>query len=182
MISEDSQKYLINIARNSVLFMLNNSSEPTIRDLGIPTDPLMGERRGVFVTIKQGGKLRGCIGSVVANRTLVEQVIYQSINAAFRDERFSPITLEDIETISFEISILTPAEDVKYLKDIKLYKHGIIIEKNNKRALFLPKVARENNWDMKTTLTRLCDKAGLNHDDWKSGAKFEVFESFDFKE
>jgi AmmeMemoRadiSam system protein A len=180
MITQQTQKYLIGVVRSTINHKLKHGELLQTSQLPEYGDPVIHEKRGVFVTLKLNNRLRGCVGCVVANRTLLEQTIHQANNAAFNDQRFSPV--EHMKDILCEISVLSPARAVKSFNQIDISKHGIILEKNNRRALFLPKVAKENNWSLEHTLMRLCDKAGLETNQWRTGASFEVFEAFEFKE
>lgn len=188
-IDKQTQKCLLQIVEQTLFYILDNKKLPTVQQLPVSKTALYNEcssvlsqHCGAFVTLKHHGRLRGCVGCVVANRPLVEQIIYQAHNAGFNDQRFVPITHQDMRDMKLEISILTPAKKVNSHNQIKIGQHGIIIEKNNKRALFLPKVAREHGWNLEQTLSRLCDKAGLDVNEWRAGADYEVFEAFEFKQ
>ena len=146
------------------------------------TDPLLDSQRAAFVTLKLDSQLRGCIGSVYPSKPLIDEIIHQSVNAAFNDYRFNPVSISEYPKLNIEISILSQPTPVDSYDQIDIQKHGIILKKDNKSALFLPKVALEQGWDLATTLTHLCQKAGLSLQDWKMGADFLVFEAFEFKE
>ena len=87
-----------------------------------------------------------------------------------------------MEKIRIEISALSPHRKVESCKDIVIGRHGVIIEKNGRRAVFLPQVAPEQGWNLQETLTHLSIKAGLSSDAWKQGASFRVFEARVFHE
>lgn len=137
---------------------------------------------GAFVTLTKFGDLRGCIGYVEAEQPLYKTVIDAAKSAAFRDTRFDPVTSGEMKDIQIEISVLKPPSPVKSWEEIELGRHGIILSKRGRRALFLPHVATERNWDISTTLTHLAMKAGLAPDDWREGASYEVFEAEVFGE
>ena len=185
-ISKEVQTRLIQCAKASIRHYLELSREPNRGELGplatILTDPLLEEERAAFVTLKLDDHLRGCIGSVFPTKPLIDEVIHQSVNAAFNDYRFNPVTESEYPNLKVEISILSQPSPVDHYDKIDIEKHGIILKKDNKSALFLPKVATEQGWDLPTTLTHLCQKAGLELFDWKSNTEFLVFEAFEFKE
>lgn len=182
MINDQTKRCLLQAARDSVnYYMLNNQLIQT-KNLMLDKDPVLHSKQGVFVTIKLDGKLRGCIGSVTTNSTIIDQVVRHSVNAAVNDNRFKPLTQIDTGRVTYEISVITKPIEVMTSDQIQLPKHGVILFKNDKRAVFLPKVAKENNWDLKTTMTQLCKKAGLEPDDWKRHARVAVFEAIEFKE
>ncbi|MDO9542363.1 MAG: AmmeMemoRadiSam system protein A, partial [Kiritimatiellia bacterium] len=130
-----------------------------------------------FVTLKIKGELRGCIGSLTPAEPLYMSVHHNAINAALHDYRFRPVSKEELTAISLDVSILSPIRGIPSLDEFKLGQQGIILEKGMSRAVFLPEVAVEQKWTREETLTHLALKAGLERDAWKSGARFNVFES-----
>ena len=139
--------------------------------------PTLKERYATFVTLKMGGRLRGCIGSLAPEDSLYRSVHDNAINAALRDHRFSPVTERDLAMIKLEISILSPIEPIASLDEFRVGEHGIIIEKGGHRAVYLPEVATEQGWSVDETLSSLSMKAGLRPDAWREGAQFKVFSS-----
>lgn len=182
-IKKDLQKLLLNTAKSAIEFYIKYNQRPNRYDLGIlnnQNDEILNQKFAAFVTLKKAQNLRGCIGSLVADKTLIEQIIYQAINAGFFDNRFQPLTENEINSINLEISILSNPKPINNFNEIRLGQDGIILIKNNKSALFLPEVATEQAWDLETTLINLSQKAGLKDDDWLENAKFETFQSFHF--
>jgi len=137
---------------------------------------------GVFVTLREDGELRGCIGSIEGREPLYLGVIHNSINAASRDPRFSPVRAKEFEKIKIEISVLTPLKKISNYKDIVLGKHGVVLQKWGRSAVFLPQVATETGWNLDEFLSHLSLKAGLPADAYKEGATFEIFEAIVFEE
>jgi uncharacterized protein len=131
------------------------------------------EPSGVFVTLYKNDKLRGCIGYPLPFLPLWKAIINASKGAAFNDQRFSPVTKEELKDISIEVTVLSKPEviDVKkpetILEHIKIGETGLLIEKGPFSGLLLPQVAKEYNWDKITYLEQLCFKAGLDNDSWK---------------
>ena len=130
-----------------------------------------------FVTLKIGGQLRGCIGSLEAVEPLYMSVHHNAINAARNDYRFHPVEPGELPGISMDVSILSANRTISDLSEFKIGAHGIILEKGGARAVFLPEVAVEQGWSREETLEYLSRKAGMPADAWKSGATFHVFES-----
>ena len=176
-----TKKCLLQAARDSINYYFINKTYIPKKQLVIINDPVLNRPSGVFVALNMGGRLRGCVGSINADRSLIDKVILHSVNAAFKDDRFKPVTRNEIGKLSIEVSVLTKPKPAKNTTEIDTNKHGIILHKNNKRSVFLPKVARDNNWDLKTTLTNLAIKAGLDKDDWRQGADCFVFEAIELK-
>lgn len=141
------------------------------------------EQRGVFVTLNKEGDLRGCIGYIEPIKSLHQAVIDNAINSATQDPRFPSVTLKELPNIEIEISVLTPPEEIKGPEEFITGKHGIIIRKGFRSAVFLPQVAPEQGWTREETLAHLCLKAGLPPDEWqKPGMRFFVFTADVFSE
>ena len=131
------------------------------------TGPLK-EKCGAFVTIRNCGSLRGCIGYVRGYLPLHETVKEMAIQAAFNDPRFEPVTSDEWKDIDFEISVLTPMRKIDDVNEIEVGVHGLYIEKGVHSGLLLPQVATEQKWDRTEFLEYTCYKAGLPKDAWKS--------------
>lgn len=125
-------------------------------------------RSGVFVTLRVGTELRGCIGYVESNAPLGGTVQEVARKAAFEDPRFPPVQSEELPRISIEISLLSPLQVVKDLDAIEVGKHGLVIEAGGRRGLLLPHVATEYGWDREAFLNHTAVKAGLPAGHWRS--------------
>lgn len=147
-------------------------------DLSVYTlTPKLKVPMATFVTLKIGGRLRGCIGSLAPAAPLYESVHDNAVNAAMNDYRFRPVRTEELKVIDVHISILSPIVDIASIREFKLGEHGIILRKGMHRAVYLPEVAVEQNWTVEQTLASLSEKAGLPPDAWREGAEFQVFSS-----
>ncbi len=144
--------------------------------------PAMRSVMGAFVTLHKEGNLRGCIGEIFPRRALVEAVAEQAVNAAFHDPRFPRLRAEELDEIDIEISALTAPHAVGSYEEIVVGRHGVVLSKKGRSAVFLPQVAPEQGWGVEETLTQLALKAGLGSNDWKSGCEFKVFEAIVFGE
>jgi AmmeMemoRadiSam system protein B/AmmeMemoRadiSam system protein A len=125
------------------------------------------EKRGAFVTLKEHGRLRGCIGYIEGIKPLYKAVEEMAIAAAFHDPRFTPVSEAELPHLEIEISVLTPVRQVKGIEEIEVGKHGIIVQRGSRSGLLLPQVATEYGWDRRTFLEHTCLKAGLPTDAWK---------------
>ena len=112
----------------------------------------------------------------------METVVEAAIAAATQDFRFQPLTLEELEQTKIEISVLSLPHPVKNINEIEVGKHGLIISKGFNKGLLLPQVPVEWNWDLETYLKHGCLKAGLDEDEWKKGARIEIFTAQVFSE
>ncbi|MBF0416279.1 MAG: AmmeMemoRadiSam system protein B [Magnetococcales bacterium] len=134
-------------------------------------------KAGAFVTLKRSGTLRGCIGQLMPVAPLYQAVADNAVNAALHDNRFQPVTPDELNDMEVTISVLSPMRPIPSWEAFEVGKQGIVLSKNGRRAVFLPEVAGEQGWNREQTLTELSQKAGLPKDAWKSGASFEVFTS-----
>ncbi|MGQ9621971.1 MAG: AmmeMemoRadiSam system protein A [Candidatus Caldatribacteriaceae bacterium] len=99
------------------------------------------ERRGVFVSLKRGKFLRGCIGTYLPQcRNLAEEVIRNAVSSATHDPRFPSVTLKELEELSISVDVLSPPELVKDLKTLDPRRYGVIVESGWKRGLLLPDI------------------------------------------
>ncbi|MCH7732659.1 MAG: AmmeMemoRadiSam system protein A [Candidatus Marinimicrobia bacterium] len=164
-LSESGKEEALRLARWCLKKVVLGINEPKPH-LG---DSLFTEKRGVFITLKSGRDLRGCIGTVEPVFTLEKGICEMAQGAATRDPRFPPVTAEELEKISIEISILTPPEEISGPSEIEVGTHGLIVELGSFKGLLLPQVAVEESWEAVKFLNYTCQKAGLPKDTWKAG-------------
>ncbi|MEM3695234.1 MAG: TIGR00296 family protein [Candidatus Bathyarchaeia archaeon] len=148
---------------------------------------------GVFVTINtltNGEKeLRGCIGYPYPTTPLVEAVIDSAISSATQDPRFYPLSLNELDKVVFEVSVLTPPQLISvektsdYPNKIKVGEDGLMIERGIFKGLLLPQVPVEWGWDEEEFLCQCCIKAGLPPDAWLlKDTKIYKFQAIIFEE
>lgn len=167
MLEEEHKQQLLNIARGSIQHGLEKNTGLKLSVEDYPET--LRETRATFVTLKINTQLRGCIGTTQAISPLVISVSDNAWSSAFRDPRFKPLTHDEFELIQISISILTPSTPVAFNCEYDLFAQlrpgidGLIIEKNNCRATFLPSV-----WEQLTNpedfLMQLKLKAGMRSD------------------
>ena len=162
--TEEEKKELLALARNAITEYVKSGRVLEVE----MKDPKLRADGAVFVTIKEKGSLRGCIGHVRAVMPLYQSVIKNAIAASSGDPRFPPMRKEELKEIEIEISVLSPLTLVKEVKDIRVGKHGLVIRKGQLSGLLLPQVPVEFGWDRETFLQQLCVKAGLPGDSWKA--------------
>jgi AmmeMemoRadiSam system protein A len=176
-LNDKEGKYLLAIARKTIEQELSGKKAA---DQGDAIDsPRFAERRGTFVTLTINKDLRGCIGHIIPQESLLEGIKENAINAAFKDPRFNPLSLKEWPDVKIEISILTDPAPLAYsdaddlLKKIRPNIDGVIIKKGFYQATFLPQVW-EQLPDKKEFFTHLCLKAGMDGNEWRKG-KLEVY-------
>lgn len=158
------QEILLAIARQAVNGCVRGDSdyvEPR-------EEEALNVRRGCFVTIKQQGQLRGCIGNFQSELPLFKEVAAMACASAIRDPRFYPMKEKDLDDFTIEISVLSPLKKIDEIEQIIIGQHGIYLEKGYYRGVLLPQVATERHWDRHTFLNQTCLKAGLAADAWKA--------------
>jgi len=143
---------------------------------------ILQEKRGAFVTLTVGGDLRGCIGYPLPVKPLDETIIEMAVAAASQDTRFEPLAADEMKKLKIEISVLGLPEPIGDPARVEVGRHGIIVSKGFSKGLLLPQVPVEHRWDRETYLSHGCLKAGLPPDEWKKGAKIEVFTAQVFSE
>lgn len=169
---------LLRLARHCISRRLR----PGTPESGLKVTPGMEQIMGAFVTLHRHGRLRGCIGEIFPRRPLHEAVAEQAVNAAFHDPRFPRLREEELGEVEIEISALTAPHRVDSLSDIVIGRHGIVLCKGTRSAVFLPQVAPEQGWGVDETMTHLALKAGLAPDAWRSDCEYHVFEAIVFSE
>lgn len=184
-LSRSQKEFLGLIARKAVADAADGAPPPSVEELaqqeGVSLEGILMEKRGAFVTLTAQKRLRGCIGYIEGVKPLAWAVADNARSAAVRDPRFPPLTREDLPGLDLEISVLTPLRRIASPEEIEIGRHGVLMGKNGRQAVFLPQVATEQGWDRDTTLTQLSLKAGLDPGAWRSGAWFKVFEALVFR-
>jgi AmmeMemoRadiSam system protein A len=179
---------LLNLARKTITDRLNIQTPDSDMLDGAFADDSFNAQRGTFVTLTINNQLRGCIGNLSADKSILEGVKDNAINAAFHDPRFLPLTKNELENIVIEISLLTAPETLEYhdgddlLEKLRPTIDGVIIRKGFYSATFLPQV-----WDQlpdkQFFLEHLCQKAGLPPDAWhRPGLEVMVYQVQYFEE
>jgi hypothetical protein len=182
LFTPEEEKALLKLARGTIEYYLKHGSKPSPEDLGVDITPAMNQVMGTFVTLHKNGQLRGCIGEILPRRELYRAVMDRALSAAFEDPRFPAVKTVEMDDIEVEISALTPPKSVASYEDIVIGRHGMILQKGFRSAVFLPQVAPEQGWGLEETLTHLSMKAGLRPDEWREGCSYEVFEATVFGE
>jgi len=176
----DQKKILIKLARQTVEDYVRNGKR---RDVDV-TDPRLKEIEGAFVTLRKNGELRGCIGNIIGRQPLCLTVRDMAIASASEDQRFKPVTADELDDIDVEVSVLSKPWRIKEHSEFELGKHGVIVRKGRNQGVFLPQVAEETGWSKEEFLSTLCSqKAGLPPDAWKDpDTILEVFTAQVFSE
>lgn len=130
---------------------------------------------GVFVTLSMGGSLRGCVGFLAPRGGLLRDVAEAAVAAATRDPRFPPVRADQLDEISFEVTVLSEPAAIDsdpegYEERIRIGRDGILVRRGAASGLLLPQVAEERGWSPRQFLGAACEKAGLPRDSWMDGS------------
>ncbi len=162
------KRYMIDIAKDAIKEEFLETSLIDKEKL-LKKHPELGKKGACFVTLEMKNALRGCIGSIIAHRTLLEDLIQNAKAAAFNDPRFPPLSKEEYESedLSIEISLLSepkhlPYENIEDLKKkIRPKIDGVILKYGIYQATYLPQVWEQlSGFDQ--FFATLCQKAGLD--------------------
>ncbi|HTX87751.1 MAG TPA: AmmeMemoRadiSam system protein B [Bacteroidales bacterium] len=176
----DEKKELLKIARETIEKYIRDQKVPAI-DATNFTDNLKMQA-GAFVTLKENGELRGCIGRFTSDEPLYKLIQEMAVASSTEDTRFSPVTAAEIPKLRIEISVLSPMKKISSPDEIELGKHGIYIKKGYFGGTFLPQVATETGWTKEEFLGHCArDKAGIGWDGWKT-ADIYIYEAAVFSE
>lgn len=172
LLNDDEKRELLRIARATLKEFLVSGRIPP----GAPHRQSMLAPAGVFVSLHQGEKLRGCVGTIAETTPLYKSIQEMAIAAASRDPRFEPVTPEELSLLTIEVSVIGERKAIASPDEIEVGTHGVCVTLSGRRGLLLPQVAVEHGWDGLTFLQKTCEKAGIVADGWKEpDAIAEVF-------
>jgi len=175
-LNEDERATLLKLARRALEAHFGLADEPQVPSAEFPVTQLLEKPLGVFVTLKKGGELRGCIGHIQEGDTPLYKLVGQyAVHSAIHDSRFRPMTKNEVEQVHIEISVMrhvdspmSPFKECKDVNDIVVGRDGLLIRGGSGRqGILLPQVPVEQNWDLEEYLLGICRKAGLPPGAWR---------------
>ena len=162
----EDKKELLRIARTTINLYIRERKTPPINAHGFSNAILTSS--GAFVTLKENGELRGCIGRFTSEEPLYKVIQEMAIASSTQDTRFEPVSVHEIDKLEIEISVLSQMKKIHSIDEIILGKHGIYIKQGYLSGTFLPQVATETGWSKEDFLGHCSrDKAGLGWNGWK---------------
>jgi len=180
-ISPEDRRKLSDLVTSAVAAAVKGLPPPQVED----SSGLLAERRGCFVTLKNAGRLRGCIGTFQPDRPLGEMVVQMAVAAATQDPRFvfDRITPRELPGLAIEVSVLSPLTETKEPEKLQIGTHGIYVVRGMQAGCFLPEVATDMGWGVEAFLDHCCEgKAGLPAGAWRQpGTKVYLFTSEKFE-
>lgn len=118
-------------------------------------------RAGAFVTLKQEGRLRGCIGTTgPTRRSLAEEIMANAVKAATEDPRFEPLSPEELADLTISVDVLGEPEPVSSMAELDPQKYGVIVRSGYRTGLLLPALEGVNTAEDQVAIAR--QKAGIN--------------------
>jgi MEMO1 family protein len=169
------QKTLLALARDTAAAFTKTGQVPEFNPDKYPLTPALKGPGAAFVTLKNAGELRGCIGHIVAVEPLYQSVMENACQAC-RDPRFTarPIKEAEVPALSVEISVLSPMRRLMDAQKVQVGRDGLLMSRGRQHGLLLPQVPGEQGWNRDQFLEGLCQKAGLPRDAWKD-PQTEIF-------
>lgn len=179
-LSETARRDLLRLARGAIEASFRGEPPPRLASDRAET---FGEARGLFVTLRKDGALRGCIGTLSPDGDLTRVVSEYALRAALEDPRFPRLEPAELPECTIEISVLTAPQLVAEPEEIVIGRDGLIIESRGRRGLLLPQVATEHGFDRERFLGEVARKAGLPADSWRRpDARVWIFQAEVFEE
>jgi len=171
-LDRDQQRKLLRLARRAIEEYVRSGKVIEVSE----DDSALTQPRGVFVTLRCGDMLRGCIGDLEGREPLYLNVRDKAIASATQDFRFEPVRPNEVRDLHIEISVLSPMWRETDPSKIVAGKHGVLVCQGRRAGVYLPQVATEQDWTCEQMLNHLCQfKAGLPADAWKHGAELYCF-------
>jgi AmmeMemoRadiSam system protein B/AmmeMemoRadiSam system protein A len=155
---------LLALARKSVEYAVREGKP---YELTASASEVLNQERGAFVTLREAGELRGCIGYTSAVKPLYMTVRDTATLAALRDTRFHPVSSSELPQLEYEVSVLSPLRRVLDIRQIKVGQHGLLMKNGSSEGLLLPQVPVDEKWDRQRFLEETCAKAGMRSGCWK---------------
>ena len=149
---------LLTLARDTLARYLRDG---TRAEKAPSVTPSLMRRAGVFVTLREQGNLRGCIGTTAADAPLADGLVRMVLAAATEDPRFTPLEPGFTGDLEVEISLLFPMKRIRSRQQHRLHEHGAFFQYEECRSLLLPQVSLHRSWTADQFWSALAHKADL---------------------
>jgi len=164
--TREKESPYVSLARETIEHYIKTGKE-------IETNIKSGERKGTFVSIKKGGRLRGCIGTIGPTQDSVEkEIIDNAIKAATQDPRFPPVTEDELQDLVISVDVLFPSEKIDSRDMLDVKEYGVIVNKGLRRGLLLPNLDGIDSVDEQINIA--LQKAGISPDENFKMERFRV--------
>jgi AmmeMemoRadiSam system protein A len=165
MFTDCEKKYLLAVARHALQEEVCGAvAEP--EPCPVVSEALQ-QKSGAFVTLMAGRELRGCLGLLAAETPIPVTIAEMAKRAAREDPRFDPVTVDELEGLTIELSIISPFRKISSCEEITIGRDGLLVQQGRRRGLLLPQVAEKYHFSQQEFLEETCLKAGLPRMAWK---------------
>ena len=149
------------LARQTVETYVRTGKKPPLPD-GLPEE-MLSRRAGVFVSLKEEGRLRGCIGTISpVKRCIAEEIAENAVSAAARDPRFHPVEPQELDRLTYSVDVLGPTEKISSGKELDVKRYGVVVSRGMRRGLLLPNLEGVDSVEQQIDIAR--QKAGIPED------------------
>ena len=149
------------LARQTVETYVRTGKKPPLPD-GLPEE-MLSRRAGVFVSLKEEGRLRGCIGTISpVKRCIAEEIAENAVSAAARDPRFHPVEPQELDRLTYSVDVLGPTEKISSEKELDVKRYGVVVSRGMRRGLLLPNLEGVDSVEQQIDIAR--QKAGIPED------------------
>ncbi|NQU68780.1 MAG: AmmeMemoRadiSam system protein A [Candidatus Marinimicrobia bacterium] len=184
-ISEQEKQFLLKSARRSITCAVDNRSF-LLSDVPIELSNLK-LHAATFVTLEMNNELRGCVGKLEPDQSILDDVIGNAKSAAMKDSRFNPVSALEVDEITIKISVLSSPQDMRVdseaqlIKELVPYRDGLVISEGYRKSTFLPSVW-ENLSDPVEFIQHLKEKAGFSKHYWSKRLRIQKYFTVEFGE
>lgn len=141
--------------------------------LSFPDAPEFAVRRGCFVTLKQNGQLRGCIGTTEPwQENLALEIQHNALAAGTEDPRFRPVQAHDMNTLKFTVDVLGELEKIGGPDDLDPWRYGVVVRQGGKTGLLLPHLEGVDTVSDQISIAK--QKGGISGEERVELWRFEV--------
>lgn len=170
IVSVDNDPY-VTLAKNSLEHYVKTGSY--YKEFGELPREMLEQRRGIFVSLKKAGELRGCIGTIEPTReNIATEIIQNAVNAGLEDPRFDPVREEELTELVYSVDVLHAPEEITTKEELDVTKYGVIVSTGYKKGLLLPNLEGVDSVEQQIEIALM--KAGIGKEENYSMKRFEV--------
>ncbi len=161
----------VRLARETVESYVLERKTPEVPDWAAPE--MKNDRAGVFVSIHEDGRLRGCIGTFLPTReNIAREIISNAVSASTRDPRFDPIGPEELQRLEINVDVLSAPERIESKAELDVKRYGVIVSCGSRRGLLLPDLDGVDTVDEQVSIAMR--KGGIREGEKITLERFEV--------
>ena len=165
----------VRLARHTIEAFVETGKFPEMPE-GLP-DELYQNRAGTFVSLKEDGRLRGCIGTIQAVRgSLAEEIMHNAVSACSEDPRFSPVEEGEVDRLTISVDVLGETEKISSPEELDVTRYGVIVTRGAKRGLLLPNLEGVDTIEQQIAIAK--QKAGIRDHESVELERFEVIRHY----